>query len=449
MRRLAGPVAVLLLAVGADAQSPAQLKQELKTKETAAKQDPDALYQVAKWADDKGLAADAKRIYQAALKIKPDHEGANKGLGNELVDGKWMAAKEAAAARKKALDDQYKAKGMIDAGGVWIVKEEADDAKKGIYHHEGWLVTKEELKALQSGMVRHPITGQLIEAKRLEDAKSRHFPVGEGRWVSEKDADAYHADATKPWLLRTEYTSLVSSLPIAKLEELRAIADRGVECVRKLLDSQVPHPNHRPLILIAATTDEFTTYGTKFGDETSAFGAFLAAEQTRAKIENQGEVRLAVCNFIESWGPYYLRHAAGLAYISGLALDAGAELPLWFEHAVGGYASRFDDDKVHGFSEQHLQKGGVKDLKAWFNSFALNGTMEAKELDYNVYQAGLMLSFAADGGDAQAKEALHEVSTALAAGKGKAVDKAIDKLKGVLIAKEEAIRAYFQKLVKS
>ena len=91
---------LLLVLAAATGQSAAQLKNELKTKETAAKKDPQKLYEVGVWAKEKALAVDAKRIFEAVVKIKPDHAGAHEALGDELVEGKWMSAKDADALRK-------------------------------------------------------------------------------------------------------------------------------------------------------------------------------------------------------------------------------------------------------------------------------------------------------------------------------------------------------------
>jgi peptide/nickel transport system ATP-binding protein len=88
---------LLLVLAAATGQSAAQLKNELKTKETAAKKDPQKLYEVGVWAKEKALAVDAKRIFEAVVKIKPDHAGAHEALGDELVEGKWMSAKDADA----------------------------------------------------------------------------------------------------------------------------------------------------------------------------------------------------------------------------------------------------------------------------------------------------------------------------------------------------------------
>ncbi|HEX5054599.1 MAG TPA: hypothetical protein VFZ65_22675 [Planctomycetota bacterium] len=441
---------IALLSSAAFAQTGAQLKQELRTKEAAAKKDPDALFEVAKWASEKALAADAKRLYQSVVKLKPDHEGANLALGNALVEGKWWPAKEAEALRKKAMAAEYTAKGYVEVSGIWVEKDQVADAKRGVFHHENQLVTKDEKIALQAGQVRHPETGELIDPQFLEKASNKYFPIGsEGRWVDEKEADTYHSDIKRPWIVRSTYCTILSTLPLAKVQEMRQHADQGFERVRPLLGSVELSPANRPVILVAATESEYRDYGAALGDGTDAAGSFLMREEATLKVPFQGEVRACVCEMHKDWGPRYVRHAAALGYAFGASLEVGADLPLWLLHGFGSYTSRFDNDQdAAWFGQQHVQKGGVKNLKAFFAGFALNGEMEAKDVAYNLFQAGLMLSFAAQGGDAKTTEALQAVTASLSPGakKGSAA-KAISKLEAALIEAEPKIVAYLQKLI--
>ena len=442
-------LSIAIPAILVPAQTPAQLKQELSKKETAAKKDPDALFEVGKWAGEKGLAVEAKRIFTAVLKIKADHEGANLGVGNVLVEGKWLAAKEAAAAQKKALAAEYSAKGLVDVGGVWVEKEHVDDAKRGVFHHENGLVTREEKLALLEGKVRHPDTGELIDPKFLEKAQSHYYPIGsEGRWVDEKEADTYHSDPKRPWLIRSSHCTLLSTTTLQKLLPMKQMADLGFDRAGRLFNGVEPSPLHRPVIVIAATDNEYRELGTAVGDGTDAASAFLMSDQASMRVPYQGDVRTAICVWHKDWGPYNVRHAAALAYVHGLCADAGVEVPLWFLCGVASYASRFENDRDAGwFGKQHVQKGGVKNLKGFFAGFAINGEMESKDIDYNIYQAGLMFSFAAHGGDAAATDAMVAVTNALSDPKKGGVDKAITKLTNLLIASEEKVVAHLQKLV--
>lgn len=449
------PLHVILVAAGLlvplQAQTPAQLRSELKTKETAAKQDVDQLFETAKWAEDKGLTAEAKRICQAIVKLKPDHEGAHKLLGDVLFEGKWMPAKEADALRKKAQEAEYKAKGMVEVKGVYVDKDKVADANKGIFHFEGDKVTREELLALQTGKVRHPQTGELIDAADATKAETL-FQIGtEGRWVEQKDADTYHRDRSKPWVLRTQASVLVGSLPLKTLQDVKAAIDEGSQRARtsNLLGALDPTPARRPVIVVAGTETEFRQLGKDLGDETSSYGAFLARSGGTVTVPYLGEVRPAVCHWHEKWGSYYAKHAAGLAYCQAICEDVGAEVPAWFRQGLGSLVSRFSDGKTAGwFGEQHVSKGGVKDLKTWFNAFGINGEMESTAIDANIFQAGLVLAFALRGGDAKVTDAMLEVTRDFTSGKGKSVDKAIDKVEKLVAEHEEQVRDYLKKLVR-
>ncbi len=441
-------LALVTLAVPVLAQSPAKLKQELRAKEAAAKKDPEALFDAGQWAADKALATDAKRIFQVVLKLKPDHEGANLALGNELVDGKWLPAKEADALRQKLMAAEFSAKGYVEVAGIWVEPGQVEDAKQGVFHHDNEVVTKEEKVALLKGMVRHPETGELIDAKFLEQAGKRYFPLGSTRWVDEKEANQFHSDLKRPWVVRTAHCTILSTLAIAKIQEMRGEADIGVERVKPLLGGMEPGPARRPVILIAATESEYRDLGNGLGDGTDACGSALVREEAAMHIPFVGDVRGAICNNDKNWNLRYLRHAAAITCANGVAADRGITLPLWFLHGIGSYTSRFQTDSDAGwFGKLHMQKGGVRNLKSFFSGFAISGEMESTAIDYNIYQAGLMFSFAATGSDEAVTAALHEVGNLLnGTSKGK-FDKAIGKLEAALIAAEPKIAAHLQELI--
>ncbi|MFN6145900.1 MAG: hypothetical protein ACK5AL_06050 [Planctomycetota bacterium] len=439
---------LLLVLTAASGQSAAQLKNELKTKETAAKKDPQKLYEVGVWAKEKALAVDAKRLFEAVLKIKPDHPGANEALGNVLVEGKWLAAKEADALRKKALAAEYTAKGFVEVAGVWVEKDKADDAKRGVFWHDGEVVAKEELVALQTGKVRHPVTGELIDAKNLEKAQGDYFPIGGDRWGDRKEADTFHSDGRRPWLVRTKRGLFVSTLPLAKIEELKGLIDAAVEKVQPVVGDRVTAAALRPVVLVAATESEYRELGQSAGDGTDACGAFLMNEQAALKLPLLGDVRAAICFNHKDWGARYIRHCAALASAHGAAADGGNELPLWLLHGIGSLTSRFDSDHdAAWFGKQHVQKGGVRNLKAFFAGFEISGDMEPKDIDYNLFQSGLLLSYCLHGGDAKATAALQDVTAALKSGGKGGLDKAVSKLQNQLVDDEAKVAAYLQQVV--
>jgi hypothetical protein len=439
---------LLLVLAAATGQSAAQLKNELKTKETAAKKDPQKLYEVGVWAKEKALAVDAKRIFEAVVKIKPDHAGAHEALGDELVEGKWMSAKDADALRKKALAAEYAAKGFVDVAGVWVEKEKAADAKRGVFWHDGQVVGKEELVALQTGKVRHPDTGELIDAKNLEKAQGKYYPAGSDRWVDVKEADTFHSDPRRPWVVRSKHGTFVSTLGLAKIDELKGLVDAAVEKVQPVVGARVTPASLRPFVMVAATEAEYRELGQQLGDGTDACGVFLMNEEATLKLPVIGDVRAAICFNHKEWGQRYIRHAAAIAYAHGVAEDGGHDLPPWLLQGIGAYTSRLDNDHdASWFGDQHVKKGGVRNLKSFFAGFAISGEMESKEIDYNIFQAGLLVAYCLHGGDAKATEAMKAVTDVLSGTAKGSLDKAVTKLQTQLMEDEAKVAAYLQQVI--
>jgi hypothetical protein len=446
--------AVLALLAPALAQNAAQIKQELKTKETAAKQDADALFEVGRWAAEKGLAAEAKRIYQAVLKIRADHEGANVAIGNAQFEGKWLPAKEAEALRRKAEAAQYAAKGLVDVQGVWVEKEHVDDAKRGVFHHEKELVTKDEKVLLMRGHVRHPDTGELIDPKFQDKAAQHLHPIGnEGRWVDVTEADKFHTDAQRPWFVRSAYCTLGSNLPLAQIDTLRQEADKAVERVREAFGELPLKPIHRPVVLIADTTQKFQELGTVFSDGTDAAGAFLARDREDAQIRVPmlGNVRPSVTLSEGKHTPYYVRHAAAMAWLSGASEISGADLPLWLVEGAGSLARYFVNDSDAGwYGKQQMQRGGVKNLKAFFAGFHIDSAMEQADMLSHLYLAGLVVAYASSKqADPAAAAAWKAVKDALAVpGGASKVGPAVEKFAAAMVPLEAKLTAYLQDLLK-
>jgi hypothetical protein len=446
-RILTTTMALAACLASAPCQSAAQLTKELKAKEAAAQKDPDKMFEVAQWAKDKGLANDSKRLYQAILKLKPDHAGTNEAVGNELIEGKWLPAKEAEALRKKAAAAEFAAKGFVEVSGVWVEKDKVEDAKQGIFHHENELVNKAELLALQAGKVRHPDTGQLIDAKHLEKAKNKYYPVGNDRWVDLKEADVWHSDVNRPWIVRTTRGIVISTLGLDKLTQLGMQVDFAYDRVMPLLGLERLHPDKRPIVLIAATRSEYTAYGNDLGDGTDACGAFMAPKEAKIRIPYFDDVRMAVCDNDKDMGTRYVRHATGLALAAAAANQAGADLPQWLEHGIGSLTSRFHDESDAGwFGKAQQGRGGVGNVKAFFPSFAISGEMEPVAISHNLYGAGLLLSFAASGQDEKCSEAWTGVKGLFAGNKGNA-EKTVAKLQTALIDAQPKIVTYLEQLV--
>ena len=429
-------IAAALLVLPAMGQTPAELKNELQSKEQQAKQDPAALLQVAEWAKAQQLSSEHERLLQKVLKLDPSNEAAHRGLGHVQYQGEWME-------REKAQQLEYKDKGWIKVAGVWVAKEDADAAKRGVYLHDGQVVSKDELMALRGGKVRHPKTGELIDQTDEDKAKQGLFPTPGGTWVDAAAANQLHANASKPWVVRSYYTTLISTLPIETLEEVKQNVDPAFEFALRILGNRQPSAAHRPTILVAANDEQYRKFGEAIGGPASAYGACLAMT---IPDDLPLTTRPAMAVWDPNWGQYYVRYAAGVALCHGLLQDAGADAPAWFQSGIGGYAERFYTN-TPWFAELYIARGGLQNLKPWFNSFAISGEKDFHGNSASIFQAGLIVSFGARSGDKDAQKAWTAIVAALDKG-GKSVERAIDAYEKLVHKKEDALREHLQKVAK-
>ena len=378
---------------------------------------------------------DAQKPAKEAQKPKEATKAAAK---SEQEPAKAEAAKRA---------EEMKAKGLVEVGGEWVAKDHVADAKRGLFHFDNQRVTKDEYRAMSAGKVRHPITGELIAADALDRARGRSFPIGpDQRWVEEKDADKFHSEIDQPWVLTTQYYVLVSTLPIAKIEALREHADRAITRLRPVVGLSEPLPTSRPTIIVAATQYQFVDYGKRIGDETSAYGAFLAREEAKVNLQNQSELRPAVCMWDESWGPYYVPHAVGLAYVNGLCVSSDCEVPMWFLHGMASLGSRFETANTGTWFCQSMAKaGGMKNLDKWFKGYSIDGDMEPDAISSNLTQAGLLIDYCTAGGEKDATAAMVAITEAFQQEKGPAIEKAVKTLQAVLGKQQDEVEKYLQK----
>ena len=70
---------------------------------------------LARWAARAGLGTQSTRAYRHALDLDPNDPEANRALGRETVDGRWMTQEEA-----------YRARGYVSFEGQWMTPGEQE-----------------------------------------------------------------------------------------------------------------------------------------------------------------------------------------------------------------------------------------------------------------------------------------------------------------------------------
>lgn len=72
-------------------------------------------FELARWAEDKGISKVVKKHFQRAVELDPEHEFARRALGYSIHKGRWMTSEEI-----------HRDLGDVQFEGRWISKEERD-----------------------------------------------------------------------------------------------------------------------------------------------------------------------------------------------------------------------------------------------------------------------------------------------------------------------------------
>ncbi|MCA8970970.1 MAG: hypothetical protein KDC95_14340, partial [Planctomycetes bacterium] len=103
---------------------------------------------------------------------------------------------------------------------------------------------------------------------------------------------------------------------------------------------------------------------------------------------------VAVFYGAKDWGPYFLKHGVGVGAATQLLVPLGIPERHWILTGFGGYTSRWSNAAAAShFGKQYLAKGGVRSLKSFPKSFSINGEMSSADLDWTIYQAGILVAF--------------------------------------------------------
>lgn len=449
---MAGSVSMASSAIGpaleaaAPAQSRSDLRKELQERlSKVPKNDADALYAVVVWAERKGLTSDAMRICRDILEIDPDHEKARETLGFVKHKDEWIKKAELERILEKEKEAEYKAKGWIKHKGEWIDPKHLRYAKLGFVQRDGKWLRADDAKRLDDGFVQHPRIGLWIRKDDLEKAEAGQFPIGNNRWVDLEAANQAHSTWQNPWVIVQDDFALASTQPLDEAEKLVLEASSALRTLKPILwESNLPLPR-RFMLFVFTDVNDYSTHGAQSDDTGySTYGAFYAPKHPNAPV--------AVNYAEQGWNNYYLRHGVGLGLSNVLFERLGIPPTSWLHTGIASYLERWQNTgHAQHFGRQYLAKGGVMNLKGFFDSFAINAEMTTDDMNRNIYQAGIVFSFLFNGGP-EAKElrdAFKELETLIDEEKPSKTksDKALKGFERAAIKSEDAIKAHLQKLV--
>lgn len=103
--------------------------QELSDRWRAAKTAED-FFQLGKWAEERKLAADAKKCFVRAIEVDATHAGAHTALGHVLYKGEWLTPAERELRMARDLEAEMTARGLVRWRDQWVTPEEKEHFEK-------------------------------------------------------------------------------------------------------------------------------------------------------------------------------------------------------------------------------------------------------------------------------------------------------------------------------
>lgn len=251
---------------------------EEKSKALAAG-DAQGHFELGLWCQTEGLTAQAKKAFQQAIKVDPDHEGARTALGFEKVDGQWLDEKAKKAYLASKDEEEKRADGKVKFKGEWVDEADVEHLKQGLVKVGDQWMTPEDKAKLDQGLV-------LVGGRWMTKEEKQNLDEGKvlenGKWVSKEEANKLHADWENAWQITTQHYTVRSNKDYDFVVKMAESAEKCYATLKEYLGGMEPKTSGKPLSLfILATIDEYNAFGNQFapGEEAfhqSSIGCFYA-----------------------------------------------------------------------------------------------------------------------------------------------------------------------------
>jgi hypothetical protein len=312
-------------------------------------------------------------------------------------------------------------------------------------------------------------------------------------WLTLDEANLYHDAAEQPWVIPGEFFVLHTTVPRTLALKALTQADFAHEGLVRFFGVAPAPPSGGALtLLVLNSQDQYRSFSKGNRDEgdvgKSAFGmsSLHGAYFADNWFDDEGEFIGTGVTYWEaadatsnSFGPLWIRHAAGQSFIEALdsspeALLAAKEkgsrgfefaaafwqekfLPTWLRYGACVYVERYASDRFVGpdgdplwarkWSIGNLESKGGVDSVGEIMAFRLSPDDEEKSGKL-INESGLLVAFILDGEcksvvkeHGKLKEALNEFRADPKKGR-KGLEKAIERLEKALEKNEKKLRAF-------
>ena len=457
----------------AERQDPPQDRQaDFDKRLKEAEGSTEKLWKVYDWCVTSGLDKQGRTVLRAILKIDDGDKKAHELLGEIGYDGKWFASdKKVEEYKKKQLDAEAKKTGKVIFNGELVDPADLPYLEKGMKKVDGKWVNADEQKHISAGDVRQDL--EWISAADKPNVDKGLWKCGD-QWLSEADANKYHAELSKWWRIPSAHYWVYSTCT-------REVAKKAIlECEHSFVDLVRAFgraPTGTVTVLVLNSQEQYNKVangelgaGVELRPFSSLHGAFMA-ETWQEPLKN-GQTSGAIAYWDasndagNSFGPTFVRHAAGQAFAEAIdpstktikSLMAGEtgkdpatafweekQLPDWFRWGSANYVERYllvtgaDSTRLRTWSVSSLARvGGLEKLdKVFALELTLDDIPKSTKL---ILESGLLMAFVLDAKCAPVVDKHDALKEALKTGKD--VKKAAAALEAAIQKNDSALRKF-------
>ncbi len=454
---------------------------EYEKRKTEAGDDPTRLWKLYEWCRDSKREKEGKLILKKIVKVDPSHKDANVALGNLFHDGKWFPNQKKIDEYKLETEAaEKKAQGLVDWKGQWVPAEDVPFLDRGLVRDpNGNWVDQVRAAKLAEGWVEQDL--EWIPPAEKENVEKGLWKCGDA-WLPIAEADTFHAEVDQWWRIPFQRLHVYTTCErdVANLKVKPQLENAYDELVR----AYGAKPKEPIVVIVLRNGGQYSNFAA--GDEgayregTDAIGlssvhhayfaeaAFDAADEDKVLGVGVGYWDTSSKEG-NSWGVHSVRHALGQSFAEALdpspktiVKDAKTPLkngfwaafydekliPKWFRYGAAAYAERYfvesgqkDPLWARKWSIANIQaRGGLRQLKQVLD---FNLTVEGgKDSEKLINEAGLVVAFLLDGGNASVGEKLKKFQEALAAKDKKAVDDATKALEADILKHEADLNKF-------
>lgn len=459
----------------------------------AAGTDVAKLLQLARdWTEQKHTDG-ARAAWKRVLQLDAANAEARAGLGHQLYDGKWFESHTALFDYKRAEDVQKAKLGLARVADGWVAAADAPFVRlgwakdeQGTWRHPLALQrAKEDREMLAKGCERQDLAW--IDPKEFEQWRQGLWKCGDA-WLDNAAADAFHADANRPWFVQSEHFLIATTVDRRRVEWCKWYADKTWPDLVRLFGVT---PGSRPAVIdmlddkkpgLVVLRDLAQYNKLAAGAESEGFSslhyAFFADARFDDSVKPAAFDGFGAAYWDDStkeasaFGQHAIRHAAAQSFVEAIdpswkalgdvAMGTQAKtmapfwaekrIPRWLRYGAASYVERWflDPDTGEGGDPQWSRKwaraalkkdGGLRDIAKVFE-FKLT-IADVPSSSRLIHEAGLLTAFVLDGGDKNVQRAHEALKQALVS--GVPTTAAVAELQKALLAAKAAITAFAAK----